>query len=64
MGVRTRALGSCLVGVRVGVGAHLSRAFGIAPKFAPSAKSGFGFRPRVLVATSNVRALFILLIVI
>ena len=64
-GVSTRTLGLWLVwSIGVGIGAHLSRAFGVAPKFAASATSGFGFRPRVLVATSNVRALFILLIVI
>ena len=64
IGVSTRTLGLWLAWSRVGVGAHLLRAFGIAPKFAPSATSGFGFRPRVLTLTSSVRALFILLIVI
>ena len=51
MGVSTRTLGLCLVWV--GIGANLSRAFGIAPKFASSTPRGFGIRPRVLTLTSR-----------
>ena len=61
IGVSTRTLGWWLV---PSIGAHLSRAFGVAPKFASSPTSGFEIRPRVLVVTSNVRAFLILHIVI
>ena len=61
IGVGVLALG---IGWLVGrVGAHFSRAFGIAPEFAYTTTIGHGIRPRVLTLSTNVGISLFLLVI-
>ena len=61
LGVGSQALGIWwLVGC---IGAHFSRAFGVAPEIASTTTNGYGIRPRVLIVFTNVGAFLFLLVV-